>query len=321
MDITNQSVGSIQKTKTPTPANSMNDVAMWEYPPLSLLLTDKMSEDYSQNSTLRDLLMSAESRKLQPPTNIRLGFTMLKEPMIRDIALLRHILIIGGKDQERTNLINSVLVSFLFTTNPSEIRLVLIDPTKYLTKFNGIPHLLTPVISEPNRVLSSLRWAMTEMENRYKKFAEGSLLNIGGFNEKAGFRAMPNIIILIRNLDTFYSYAPDEMEDVLFRMKGAHNAGIHIIFEFSDLSQNVFKLLPDLNTSTKFVFSLPSLNNSMAIIGKSGAEKLFQGDMLVSTTDSIDAICVQTPIITDYEIQRVISFHKNTNIPINYTEK
>ncbi len=161
--------------------------------------------------TLKKMLSSEVMHKAKSKLAVALGLDVSGTPIIADIGKMPHVLVAGTTGSGKSVLINSWIASLLFRTNPSEVRLIMVDPKRVeLTGYNGIPHLLTPVIVEIDKILSALRWAMNEMENRYKKFAAVGVRNIDGFNELSGFQAMAYIIIFIDELADLMAYAPVE---------------------------------------------------------------------------------------------------------------
>lgn len=163
--------------------------------------------------TSKRMLQSDVMRKAKSKLSVALGLDVSGNSVIADIAKMPHALIAGTTGSGKSVLVNTWITSLLFRTNPSEVRLILVDPKRVeLTGYNGIPHLLTPVIVEPDKILSALRWAVAEMEHRYKKFAEVGVRNLDRYNELSGFQVMPFIIIFIDELADLMSYAPVEVE-------------------------------------------------------------------------------------------------------------
>lgn len=274
--------------------------------------------------TLKRMLSSDVMRKAKSKLAVALGLDVSGNPLIADIGKMPHVLVAGTTGSGKSVLVNSWICSFLFRTTPSEVRLILVDPKRVeLTGYNGIPHLLTPVIVEPDKILSSLRWAMTEMENRYKQFAEIGVRNIDGFNELSGFQAMPYIIILIDELADIMAYAPVEVEDAICRIaQMARATGIHLVLATQRPSVDVITGLIKANIPSRIAFNVSSMIDSRVIIDMPGAEKLLgRGDMLYVPPDQSKPSRIQGTFVSEHEVNKVVDFLKEKNIPVQYTEE
>ena len=202
--------------------------------------------------------------------------------------------------------------------------MIMVDPKRVeLTGYNGIPHLLTPVIVEIDKILSALRWAMTEMENRYKKFAEVGVRNIDGFNELSGFQAMPFIIIFIDELADLMAYAPVEVEDTICRLaQMARATGIHLVLSTQRPSVDVITGLIKANIPSRIAFNVSSMIDSRVVLDMPGAEKLLgRGDMLYIPADQSKPSRIQGTYVSEHEVEKIVAFLKNKNIPVQYTEE
>ena len=205
-------------------------------------------------------------------------------PLIADIGKMPHVLIAGTTGSGKSVLINSFIASLLFRATPDELKLILVDPKRVeLTGYNGIPHLMTPVIVEVDQILASLKWAMGEMDRRYKTFAENGVRNIDGYNELAGFQTLPYIVIFIDELADLMAYAPVEVEDAIARLaQMARATGIHLVVSTQRPSVDVITGLIKANIPCRIAFNVSSMIDSRVIIDMPGAEKLLgRGDMLV----------------------------------------
>lgn len=274
--------------------------------------------------TLKTMLQSAEMRKAKSKLAVALGLDVSGKPIIADIAKMPHVLVAGTTGSGKSVLINSWIASLLFRTNPSEVRIIMVDPKRVeLIGYNGIPHLLTPVIVEPDKILSALRWAMTEMENRYKKFAEVGVRNIDGFNELSGFQAMPFIVIFIDELADLMAYAPVEVEDTICRLaQMARATGIHLVLSTQRPSVDVITGLIKANIPSRIAFNVSSMIDSRVILDMPGAEKLLgRGDMLYIPADQSKPSRIQGTFVSEREIEKVVDFLKTKNTPVNYTEE
>ena len=274
--------------------------------------------------TLKRMLSSETMRRAKSKLAVALGLDVSGNPIIADIAKMPHVLVAGTTGSGKSVLINSWIASLLFRTNPSEVRLIMVDPKRVeLIGYNGIPHLLTPVIVEIDKILSALRWAMTEMENRYKKFAEVGVRNIDGFNELSGFQAMPFIIILIDELADLMAYAPVEVEDTICRLaQMARATGIHLVLSTQRPSVDVITGLIKANIPSRIAFNVSSMIDSRVILDMPGAEKLLgRGDMLYVPADQSKPSRIQGTYVSDHEVEKIVDFLKNKNIPVQYTEE
>jgi S-DNA-T family DNA segregation ATPase FtsK/SpoIIIE len=192
-----------------------------------------------------------------------------------------------------------------------------------LTGYNGIPHLLTPVIVEPEKILSSLRWAVAEMENRYTRFAEVGVRNIEGFNELSGFQAMPYIIIFIDELADLMAFAPSEVEDSICRLaQKARAAGIHLVLATQRPSVDVITGLIKANIPSRIAFNVSSMVDSRVILDQPGAEKLLgRGDMLYIPAEVSKPSRIQGTYVSEKEVNSVVAFLKEKNPPVAYTQE
>jgi len=274
--------------------------------------------------TLKHMMQDEVFRKAKSKLSVALGLDVSGKRVVGDIARMPHVLVAGTTGSGKSVLINAWIVSLLFRTTPAEVRLIMIDPKRVeLTGYNGIPHLLTPVIVEPDKILSSLRWAVAEMENRYTRFAEVSVRNIEGFNELSGFQAMPYIVIFIDELADLMAYAASEVEDAICRLaQKARAAGIHLVLSTQRPSVDVITGLIKANVPSRIAFNVSSMVDSRVVLDQPGAEKLLgRGDMLYIPADSSKPNRIQGTYISDKEVSAVVNFLKNKNPPVNYTEE
>jgi S-DNA-T family DNA segregation ATPase FtsK/SpoIIIE len=274
--------------------------------------------------TLKKMLSSDVMRKSKSKLSVALGLDVSGSPVIADIGKMPHVLVAGTTGSGKSVLVNSWICSFLFRTTPAEVKLILVDPKRVeLTGYNGIPHLLTPVIVEPDKILSALRWAMTEMENRYKQFAEVGVRNIDGFNELSGFQAMPYIIILIDELADLMAYAPVEVEDAICRLaQMARATGIHLVLATQRPSVDVITGLIKANVPSRIAFNVSSMIDSRVVIDMPGAEKLLgRGDMLYVPPDQSKPSRIQGTFVSEHEVGKVVEFLKSKNAAVQYTEE
>jgi S-DNA-T family DNA segregation ATPase FtsK/SpoIIIE len=274
--------------------------------------------------TLKKMLTSEAMRKAKSKLTVALGLDVSGNEIIADIGRMPHVLVAGTTGSGKSVLINSWITSLLYRTNPSEVRMIMVDPKRVeLTGYNGIPHLLTPVIVEIDKILSALRWAMTEMEDRYKKFAEVGVRNIDGFNELSGFQAMPFIIIFIDELADLMAYAPVEVEDTICRLaQMARATGIHLVLSTQRPSVDVITGLIKANIPSRIAFNVSSMIDSRVVLDMPGAEKLLgRGDMLYIPADQSKPSRIQGTYVSENEVGKIVEFLKNKNAAVQYTEE
>ena len=214
--------------------------------------------------------------------------------------------------------------SLLFKTTPTEVRVILVDPKRVeLIGYNGIPHLLTPVIVEPDKILSALKWATQEMDRRYKLFSEVGVRNIDGYNELSGFQAIPYIVIFIDELADLMAYAPVEVEDAICRLSQmARATGIHLVVATQRPSVDVITGLIKANIPSRIAFNVSSMIDSRVIIDMPGAEKLLgRGDMLYIPPDQAKPTRIQGTFVSDQEVGKLVDYLKKKNLPVQYTQE
>lgn len=274
--------------------------------------------------TFKRMIQSDSMKKAKSKLAVALGLDVSGNPLVADIAKMPHVLIAGTTGSGKSVLVNAWICSLLYRTTPQEVRLILVDPKRVeLTGYNGVPHLLTPVIVEPDKILSALRWAMTEMDNRYKQFAEVGVRNIDSFNEMSGFQAMPYIVILIDELADLMIYAPAEVEDAICRIaQMARATGIHLVLATQRPSVDVITGLIKANIPTRIAFNVSSMIDSRVIIDMPGAEKLLgRGDMLFIPPDQSKPSRIQGTFVSEQEVRKVVDFFKTKHVETNYTEE
>lgn len=274
--------------------------------------------------TLRTMLGSGAMQKAKSKLSVSLGLDVSGNPLMADIAKMPHVLVAGTTGSGKSVLINAFISSLLFRASPQEVRLILIDPKRVeFSVYNGIPHLLTPVIVEPEKILSALKWAMGEMDKRYKIFAERGVRNIDSYNELSGFQALPYIVIVIDELADLMMFAPVEVEDAIARIaQMARATGIHLVIATQRPSVNVITGLIKANIPCRIAFSVSSMIDSRVIIDGGGAEKLLgRGDMLYIPPDQAKPSRIQGAYISEKEIHKLVDFLKSRNYPVEYTEE
>ena len=273
---------------------------------------------------LKGVLASDEMQKHKSKLAVALGRDTSSKSMIVDLDKMPHVLIAGTTGSGKSVMLNSIIASLLFRNSPDELKLILIDPKRVeLTNFNGIPHLLTPVITEPEKILSALKWSMAEMDRRYKLFQSVGVRNITGYNEMSGFQALPYIVIIIDELADLMMFAPVEIEDSITRIAQlARATGIHLVVATQRPSVDVITGLIKANIPCRIAFNVSSMIDSRVILDGPGAEKLLgRGDMLFLPPDASKPMRIQGVFLQDAEITNLIKYLKSTGITPEYTSE
>lgn len=274
--------------------------------------------------TLRTMLSSSIMQKSKSKLTVSLGLDVSGNPIVTDIAKMPHALVAGTTGSGKSVLINSFISTLLFRASPNEVKLILVDPKRVeFTSYNGIPHLLTPVIVEPEKILSALKWAMGEMDRRYKLFAERGVRNIDGYNELSGFQALPYIVIVVDELADLMMFAPVEVEDSIARLaQMARATGIHLVIATQRPSVNVITGLIKANIPARIAFNVSSMIDSRVILDVPGAEKLLgRGDMLYTPPDQAKPTRIQGAYIGEKEVKKLVDFLKQKAPVVEYTEE
>lgn len=273
--------------------------------------------------TLRKMLDSDVMKNSKSKLTVALGLDVSGHAVIADLARMPHVLIAGSTGSGKTVCLNTFVASLLFKTTPEEVRLILVDPKRVeLTQYNGVPHLLSPVIVEPEKVISALKWATVEMDRRYKLFAQVGARNIDNYNELSGFFAIPYIVIIIDELADIMLFSPVEVEDTICRIaQMARATGIHLVVSTQRPSVDVLTGLIKANIPCRISFAVSSMIDSRVIIDQPGAEKLLgRGDMLYVPPDQAKPTRIQGAYVSDKDIQNLIDFLKAQGAPV-YTEE
>ena len=273
---------------------------------------------------LKALLSSQNMQKSKSKLTVSLGLDVSGTPIVTDISKMPHILVAGTTGSGKSVLINAFISTLLFRASPQEVKLILVDPKRVeFTAYNGIPHLLTPVIVEPDKILSALKWSMQEMDRRYKLFAERAVRNIEGYNEISGFQALPYIVIVIDELADLMMFAPVDVEDAVARLaQMARATGIHLVIATQRPSVNVITGLIKANIPARIAFNVSSMIDSRVILDSPGAEKLLgRGDMLYIPPDQAKPTRIQGAFISEKEVKRLVDFLKSKDVAVEYTEE
>ena len=273
---------------------------------------------------LKKVLDSESLKRAQSKTEVALGLDVSGKPLGADIARMPHVLIAGATGSGKSVCINAFIMSILFRASPDEVKFILVDPKRVeLTQYNGIPHLMTPVIVEPKSVVSALKWAIEEMERRYKMFAEVGVRNIESFHEMSGLQTLPYLVIVIDELADIMLFAPAEVEDAITRIAQMSRAtGIHLVVSTQRPSVDVITGLIKANIPCRIAFAVSSQVDSRVIIDQPGAEKLLgRGDMLYIPPDQAKPSRIQGCYVSDGEINRVLEFIKKQGIEPEYSNE
>ena len=273
---------------------------------------------------LRKMIESDSMKAVDSKLAVALGLDVSGKPLVADLALMPHILIAGQTGSGKSVCINTFLTTLLFRASPSEVKLILVDPKRVeLTGYNGIPHLLSPVIVDPEKVISALRWVLSEMDRRYKLFAQAGVRNMDGYNEMSGFQALPYIIIVIDELADIMFYSPVEVEDAVTRIAQMSRAtGIHMVLSTQRPSVDVITGLIKANIPCRIAFAVASQVDSRVILDMQGAEKLLgRGDMLYLPPDQAKPIRIQGAFVSEKETNTLVAFLKKQGVQPQYTEE
>lgn len=272
--------------------------------------------------TLKSVLASPEMAKHKSKLALCLGKDTASNPMIVDLDKMPHCLVAGTTGSGKSVLMHSFISSLLFRNSPDELKLILIDPKRVeMTNYNGIPHLLAPVIVESEKILSALKWAMSEMDRRYKLFQQVGVRNIQGYNEMSGFQSLPYIVIMVDELADLMMFAPVEVEDAITRLAQlARATGIHLVVATQRPSVDVITGLMKANVPCRIAFNVSSMIDSRVIIDQPGAEKLLgRGDMLFMPPDASKPMRIQGVYVSDPEINGVVNYMKQMGVAPQYT--
>ena len=268
---------------------------------------------------IRAVFESQNYINMRSPLTMALGKDIAGAAQVADLCKMPHLLIAGSTGSGKSVCVNSIIISFLFRSSPEDVKLILIDPKVVeLAEYNGIPHLLMPVVTEPRKAAGALGASVAEMERRYKLFAENNVREIKAYNKLAaqtGLEHLPYIAIVIDELADLMMVAGKEVEDYICRIaQKARAAGIHLIVATQRPSVDVITGLIKANIPSRIAFAVSSQIDSRTILDASGAEKLLgNGDMLFLPVGASKPVRVQGTFVTDEEIGAVLSFIKSTS--------
>lgn len=282
--------------------------------------------------SFREMIESREFQEHPSDIAFAVGKDIGGQTVITDIAKMPHLLIAGATGSGKSVCINTLIMSILYKAKPTDVRLIMVDPKVVeLSVYNGIPHLLIPVVTDPKKASAALNWAVMEMTERYKKFADVGVRDLKGYNEKIkevaylndeNYQKLPQIVIIIDELADLMMVAPGEVEDAICRLaQMARAAGLHLIIATQRPSVNVITGLIKANVPSRIAFAVSSAIDSRTIIDGSGAEKLLgKGDMLFFPSGYPKPVRVQGAFISDKEVGAVVEFLKKNNSEAVYSD-
>ncbi len=263
---------------------------------------------------LREVVESEVFTRSKAPLRFALGKDVAGHPKMTSLEVMPHLLIAGTTGSGKSVCVNSILTCFLLHNTPDDLRLILVDPKRVeLTGYNGVPHLLAPVVVEIERVIGALQWMTREMDNRYHKFAEAGARNIGDYNARVqsqGGKKLPHLVIIIDELADLMMIAPDETERTITRLAQlARATGIHMILATQRPSVDVVTGLIKANFPARIAFAVASNTDSRVILDQPGAERLLgRGDMLFQAPDAPAPVRLQGVFVSDIEINRLVEY-------------
>lgn len=267
----------------------------------------------------REILASSEWKKHTSPLNIVVGKDVAGKPWLADLSRMPHLLVAGSTGSGKTVCLNTIILSLLYQNGPDDLKLILIDPKRVeLPTYNGIPHLMSPVITDVKQTTKALRWAIMEMERRFEMLSAAGARDIKSYNEQvAAGERMPYLIIIVDELADLMVAASSEVEASVIRLaQMARAVGIHLILATQRPSVEIITGLIKANITSRIAFSVASLVDSRTILDSAGAEKLLgRGDMLFITSELSKPKRLQGALISDKEIKRVVEFLKKAGTP------
>ena len=277
---------------------------------------------------LREVLDSKEFQESNKKISFALGKDITGTCIVGDLSEMPHMLIAGATGSGKSVCINSLIVSLLYKYSPDDIKLLMIDPKVVeLSVYNGIPHLLIPVVTEPKKAAGALNWAVNEMDKRYELFTKYKVKNIKSYNQQVekGFisEKLPYIVLIVDELADLMMTCPNDVEDYICRLaQKARAAGIHLIIATQRPSVDVITGVIKANIPSRISFAVSSGIDSRTILDQTGAEKLLgRGDMLYSPMGSNKPLRIQGAFISEEEVENVVEFIKSSEDEVNYREE
>ena len=288
---------------------------------------------------LREILSSVKFQEAESSLSMGLGKDIAGDEVIADIAKMPHVLIAGSTGSGKSVCVNTLITSILYKAKPSEVKLLMVDPKVVeLSIYNGIPHLLIPVVTDPKKAAGALAWAVQEMENRYQLFASKNVRDLKGYNavvesemergrteleEKYEQGKLPQIVIIIDELADLMMVAAKDVEDAICRLaQKARAAGMHLVIATQRPSVDVITGIIKANVPSRIAFAVSSQIDSRTILDMAGAEKLLgKGDMLFYPIGAAKPVRVQGSFVSDKEVEKIVSFIKKDGGESEYSQK
>ncbi len=274
---------------------------------------------------LKEVLESDNFKNSHSKLSVALGKDVAGAPVVANIAKMPHVLIAGSTGSGKSVCINTIITSIIYNSKPSEVKLVMVDPKVVeLSVYNGIPHLLIPVVTDPKKAAGALAWAVQEMDNRYNLFAEKGVRDLAGYNKvvkNEGAGQLPQIVILIDELADLMMVAAKEVEESICRLaQKARAAGMHLVIATQRPSVDVITGLIKANVPSRIAFAVSSQVDSRTILDQVGAEKLLgKGDMLYFPSGAAKPTRVQGAFVSDEEVEQIVDFIKSNGTAV-YSE-
>ncbi len=275
---------------------------------------------------LREVLESEEFENNKSKLTVALGKDVAGNIQLADIAKMPHVLIAGSTGSGKSVCINTIITSIIYNSKPSEVKMVMVDPKVVeLSVYNGIPHLLIPVVTDPKKAAGALAWAVQEMDNRYNLFAGKGVRDLKGYNKaiekEEGIGKLPQIVIIVDELADLMMVAAKDVEEAICRLaQKARAAGMHLVIATQRPSVDVITGLIKANIPSRIAFAVSSQVDSRTILDSVGAEKLLgKGDMLFFPTGAPKPVRVQGAFVSDEEVEKIVDFVKQ-NGTANYSE-
>ncbi len=284
----------------------------------------------NQAVALRDLFESQEYKNFSSKLAFAVGKDIAGQTVVTDIAKMPHLLIAGATGSGKSVCINTIIMSLIYKAKPEEVQMIMIDPKIVeLSVYNGIPHLMIPVVTDPKKAAAALNWAVAEMTNRYKKFADTGVRDLKGYNKLAAdsndpeMTVLPQIVVIVDELADLMMVSANEVEDAICRLTQlARAAGIHLIIATQRPSVDVITGLIKANMPSRIAFAVSSGVDSRTILDITGAEKLLgKGDMLFYPQGYTKPARVQGAFVSDKEVQQVTDFLRGQGIDTSHSDE
>ncbi len=273
--------------------------------------------------TLREVMQTSDFVNNKGKLVMALGRDVAGRPQIVDLAKMPHLLVAGATNTGKSVAVNSMIISLLYRNTPQDVKFIMVDPKRVeLTPYNGIPHLLTSPIVDTDKAINALKWAVAEMERRYKLVAEAGKRNITEYNEKNELK-LPYIVIVVDELADLIAVAKQDVEAAIVRLaQMARAVGLHLVLATQRPSTEVITGLIKANITSRVAFKVPSQIDSRTIIDSSGAEKLLgRGDMLFVSAETTKPRRIQGTLVIEKEVHKVVDFFKNQAGAVIYNEE